>query len=146
VLLDSAATALEAIPWPADAARLRRQLAGRLADLGDREGALRELRRAHEVLSRLGAERELAKARDQFRELGARPPARSGGGAAGLTGRELEIARMAAERKSNKAIGRALGISPRTVGTHLSNIFRKLEVESRAELVDLARQGGMPEA
>jgi DNA-binding CsgD family transcriptional regulator len=140
VLLGTAAERLEAIPFVFDAARVRRQLAGRLADLGDREGALRELRRAHDVFVRLGAEHELGKTRGQFRELGVRPPARAGSpGAAGLSGRELEIARMVMARKSNKAISRALGISPRTVSTHLSNIFRKLEITTRGELADYVR-------
>jgi DNA-binding CsgD family transcriptional regulator len=53
-----------------------------------------------------------------------------------LTGREIEIAQMVGERKSNKAIGDALAISPRTVSTHLTNIFRKLDVTTRAELAE----------
>ena len=95
-----------------DAARVRRQLARALAETGDREGATRELRRAHEVFARLGAEPELKATREQLRELGARPPVRShAAGAAGLTGRELEIVRLVAERRSNKEIGAALDIS-----------------------------------
>jgi DNA-binding CsgD family transcriptional regulator len=58
---------------------------------------------------------------------------------AGLTGRELEIARMVAQRKSNKDIGLALDISARTVSTHLSNIFGKVGVTSRGELADFIR-------
>jgi DNA-binding CsgD family transcriptional regulator len=140
VLLGQAAEQLEAIPFVFDAARVRRQFAGRLADLGDREGALRELRRAHDTFQALGAEHELNKTRGQFRELGVRPPARAAvAGAAGLSGRELEIARMVMARKSNKAISRALGISPRTVSTHLSNIYRKLEITTRGELADYVR-------
>jgi DNA-binding CsgD family transcriptional regulator len=46
---------------------------------------------------------------------------------------------MVMARKSNKAISRALGISPRTVSTHLSNIFRKLEITTRGELADYVR-------
>jgi DNA-binding CsgD family transcriptional regulator len=145
-LLSEAAQSLEAIPIVPEAARLRRQLAGRLADIGDRDAALRELRHVHEVFSALGAEPELAKARGQFRELGAKPPTRSAGeGVEGLTGRETEIARMAGMRQSNKAIARALDISPRTVSTHLSNIFRKLGVASRSELIELVRSGRLPE-
>ncbi|MGH7620483.1 MAG: helix-turn-helix transcriptional regulator, partial [Gemmatimonadaceae bacterium] len=143
-LLQGAIEALEAIPYVPDAARLRRQLARALAETGDREGATRELRRAHEVFAHLGAERELDATREQLRELGARPPTRSvTQGVAGLTGRELEIVRLVAARLSNKEIGTALGISARTASTHLSNIFSKLGVTSRGELADLAREAGL---
>jgi ATP/maltotriose-dependent transcriptional regulator MalT len=143
-LLQGAVDALEAIPYVPDAARLRRQLARALAETGDREGATRELRRAHEVFAHLGAERELDATREQLRELGARPPSRSQTqGIAGLTGRELEIVRLVAARRSNKEIGTALGISARTASTHLSNIFSKLGVDSRGELADLAREAGL---
>jgi len=145
-LLRGAADALDAIPFVADAARVRRQLARVLADAGDRDGATRELRRAHEVFAHIGAQRELDATREQLRELGARPPVRNATtGVAGLTGRELEIVRLVAARRSNKEIGQALGISARTASTHLSNIFAKLNVASRGELADLAREGGMTE-
>ena len=62
----------------------------------------------------------------------------SGAGAAGLTGRELEIVRLVADRKSNKSIAKELEISPRTVTTHLSNIFQKLDIGSRSELAKMA--------
>jgi DNA-binding CsgD family transcriptional regulator len=141
VLLRDAAASLEAVPVVADAARVRRQLARVLAESGDREGATRELRRVHEVFVRLGAERELDLARQQLRDLGARPPSRASlAGTEGLTARELEIARMVAARKSNKEIGRALNISPRTVSTHLTNVFTKLGVGSRGELADFVRE------
>jgi DNA-binding CsgD family transcriptional regulator len=68
-----------------------------------------------------------------------------GTGVAGLTARELEIARMAALRKANKEIAAALQISARTVSTHLSNIFAKLGVESRGELADYVREKGLLE-
>lgn len=143
-LIREACAALEAIPMLPDAARLRRQLAGRLAETGDRAGALIELRRVHDMFARMGAESELAKARGMFREIGAKPPARTTtSGADGLTGRELEIAQMVADGKSNKAIGKVLDISPRTVSTHLSNIFRKLDVASRGELADYVRRRGI---
>jgi DNA-binding NarL/FixJ family response regulator len=145
-MLRHAAESLEAIPVIPDAARLRRQLAGRLADLGDRDGALAELKRVHEIFAQLGAEHELSKTRLQFREVGAKPPAaQRAEGADGLTAREAEIARLVALRKSNKAIGQALGISPRTVSTHLSAVFRKLDVSTRAELADYIRSNPLPE-
>jgi len=47
-----------------------------------------------------------------------------------VTGREVEIIRLIALRKSNKAIGQALGISPRTVTIRLSNIYREITISS----------------
>lgn len=143
-LLRRGADALDAVPWVFDAARVRRKLAWVLAALGDRDGASRELRHAHDVFVRLGAETELTLTRDLIREFGLRPPARvSTPGVAGLTGREVDVARLAAAHKSNKEIASTLEISPRTVSTHLSNIFLKLEVTSRGELADVARKEGL---
>ena len=130
---------LEAVPYIPYAARLRRILAGRLADVGDRDGAISELRRVHDTFVKLGAQRDLEKTRVQFQEVGARPPGKSAGqGAEALTERELEIVRLVAGSKSNKAIGKALDISPRTVSTHLSNIYAKLEIGSREQLAEIA--------
>ena len=140
-LLRAAAERLEAVPFVPDAARVRRQLARALAETGDRDGAARELRRAHDVFARLGAQPELDATREQLRALGARPPALvAARGAEGLTGREIEIIQLVVARRSNKESGVALGISPRTVSTHLSNIFEKMGVASRGELADIARE------
>ena len=107
---------------------------------------MRELKRAHEVFVKLRATAELDATRESLRNVGVRPPSRSAvAGAAGLTGREMEISRMVALRKSNKEIGGALKISSRTVSTHLSNIFLKLSVESRGELADFVRENGLLE-
>ncbi|HET9777186.1 MAG TPA: LuxR C-terminal-related transcriptional regulator, partial [Gemmatimonadaceae bacterium] len=143
-LLRSSVEQLEAIPFPPQAAKIRRRLAGALMEIGEREEGMRELRKAHDVLAKLGATAELSGTREEMRERGVRPPPKSiTPGAAGLTGREIEIARMVASRKSNKEIGGALQISARTVSTHLSNIFLKLSVGSRGELADFVRQNGL---
>jgi DNA-binding CsgD family transcriptional regulator/tetratricopeptide (TPR) repeat protein len=143
-LLRSSVSQLEAIPFPPQAARIRRRLAGALVEVGEREEGMRELRKAHDVLARLEAAEELTGTREEMRERGVRPPPKTiATGAAGLTGREIEIARMVATRKSNKEIGGALQISSRTVSTHLSNIFLKLSVGSRGELADFVRQNGL---
>lgn len=142
--LERAAEQLEALQYPHFGARMRRQLARALSEAGDREAAARELRRAHDLFARMGAAAELDATREQLRALGFRPPAKTvGEGAAGLTAREMEIARMVAARKANKEIGAALKISSRTVSTHLSNIFSKLSVESRGELADYVREKGL---
>lgn len=59
-----------------------------------------------------------------------------------LRPREVEVLRAAAKGISNKEIGIELGISERTVQTHLVNIFRKLDVGSRTEAVLQALKEG----
>jgi DNA-binding CsgD family transcriptional regulator len=148
VLLREAAEQLEAVPFMPDATRLRRQLAGRLAEIGERDDAVRELRLVHDRLLYLGAETELRKARAQFRELGLRPPPRGivrGHGTGVLTGREFAVAALVATRKSSKAIAHELGISKRTVDAHLTNVYRKLDIHRREELADLVRTGAIGE-
>jgi DNA-binding CsgD family transcriptional regulator len=143
-LLKGAIEDLEKVPWVYDAARLRRWYADVLMRLGDQEGAVRELRKSHEVLAGLGAKVEMDRAREMMKQLGLRLPAReaaSGKRAAKLTDRETDIARLVAARKSNKEIAAALGISARTVTTHVANIFSKLGVSSRGELADRMRDG-----
>ena len=66
---------------------------------------------------------------------------------AALTPRELEVLRLLAAGKSNQEIALARGVSPRTVANQLAQVFRKLEVSSRWELVSLCRAdaGGPPD-
>jgi DNA-binding CsgD family transcriptional regulator len=138
-MLRGSAERLESVPFVWDAARVRRQLAARLIDLGERDEAIAELRAVHDVFARLGARFELDKTREMLREQGARPPTRTAGrGGGALTDRETLIVRLVARGASNKAIAKELGISPRTVTTHLSNVYRKLEIASRNELAALA--------
>jgi DNA-binding NarL/FixJ family response regulator len=54
-----------------------------------------------------------------------------------LTSRELELVKLAIAGESNKSIAFALGLTEGTVKVHFSNVFRKLNVQSRAELMDL---------
>jgi DNA-binding CsgD family transcriptional regulator len=51
-----------------------------------------------------------------------------------LTERELQVARLVVERKTNRQIAAELFLSQKTVETHLRNIFRKLGVSSRVAL------------
>ena len=51
--------------------------------------------------------------------------------------------RLVAEGLPNRAIGARLGVSPRTVGTHLDHIFAKLGVATRTAAAHAARQAGL---
>jgi DNA-binding CsgD family transcriptional regulator len=131
---------LDASPLPDHASRLRRALAQALAAFGKPDEALKELRIAHDTFARLGAAGQLEKVRQKMRTLGGRPPSkRSVKGMGTLTGRESEVARLVAVHRTNPEIGEALHISARTVSTHLSNIFEKTGVKSRAELTDYVK-------
>ena len=62
---------------------------------------------------------------------------------AGLTPRELEIARLAGQGLPNLGIGTKLGISPATVKIHLHQIYRKLNLSGRIALMVYARDNDL---
>jgi LuxR family transcriptional regulator, maltose regulon positive regulatory protein len=74
--------------------------------------------------------------------LGSRPR-RPVQAAAPLTERELAVLRLLPTRLSTREIGRELYVSPNTVRSHVQAIYRKLQVNSRAEAVTNARQLGL---
>lgn len=85
------------------------------------------------------AEIELEAARRTFEQLGARPDVirvqTSGAlatSACGLTNRELQVLRLVATGRTNRSIADELGLSEKTVARHISNIFNKLDLSSRA--------------
>jgi DNA-binding CsgD family transcriptional regulator len=66
---------------------------------------------------------------------------RSGDPLAVLTGRERQIAQLAASGRASRDIAAQLSLSPRTVDTHLSRVYRKLNLPSRAALASLVASG-----
>lgn len=54
-----------------------------------------------------------------------------------LSGRETEVMALAARGRDSRVIQEALGVSPSTVSTHMQNMYRKLDIHSRQELIDL---------
>jgi DNA-binding NarL/FixJ family response regulator len=108
----------------------RRVLASALAGAGDIDGAEEELRRAKASLAECGAMRMHADVvAEQRRVAAARPRQRV---SVALTRREQEIAGLVTVGHTNQQIGTLLAISPRTVENHLSRIFAKFDVTSRA--------------
>jgi DNA-binding NarL/FixJ family response regulator len=137
--LASAAAADEA-GAPVEAA-LARTLAGlALAQAGERDRAATELQRAARTFEDRRALRYRDQAERELRKLGYRIHRRTRPGSAdgtrleSLTERELQLARLVADRKTNPEIAAELFLSQKTVETHLRNIFRKLGVASRVEL------------
>jgi DNA-binding CsgD family transcriptional regulator len=134
-----AAELADAIGLPVEAA-LARTIAGRaLAELGDRDGAVGELELAATALDRCGAVRYRDAAQRALRQLGQHihrrtRPGDAAGGVGALTGRELEIAQLIVDRKTNAEIARELFLSKKTVETHIRNMFRKLDAGSRVEI------------
>ncbi len=61
----------------------------------------------------------------------------------GLTARELEVLRLVSQGLSDKVIAKTLTISPATVGRHLSTVYGKLEVRSRAQATQWALEHGV---
>jgi DNA-binding NarL/FixJ family response regulator len=109
---------------PYDAARTRVGLGNALRALGDHDSAALEFDAAIAVFQELGADPDLQ-----------RTVALAGGRAAtpgGLSAREAEVVRLVARGQTNRQIATVLGISERTVDRHVSNIFAKLDVSSRA--------------
>jgi DNA-binding CsgD family transcriptional regulator len=64
-------------------------------------------------------------------------------GPAGLTEREVEVLKLLAHGLSNKEIAGRLVISPKTVGTHIEHIYRKIDASSRATASLFAVQHGL---
>jgi DNA-binding CsgD family transcriptional regulator len=88
------------------------------------------LEQALAVFEQLGARLWAERARAELARIGGRRAAATGE----LTPTERRIAALAAEGRSNKEIATALFVTPKTVGTQLSRIYRKLGVHSRTEL------------
>jgi DNA-binding NarL/FixJ family response regulator len=140
---------------------------------GDPRAALRDLRSAHRSWRHLGvphqaarvrvligaacrqlgdgasAELEFEAARKGLEELGAGPDlerlARLTGSprVGGLSRRESEVLMLVAAGKTNRAIATELFISEKTVARHVSNVFRKLRLSSRAEATAWAFKHGL---
>jgi DNA-binding CsgD family transcriptional regulator len=144
-LLQRAIAQLEAVPFPFDAARTRLRLARVQLERGARDDALHETRAALDMFVQLGARPAADETRTLLQELGARvgTVVRADHALGALTPRELDIVRLVAQRLSNKEIGARLGITARTAGTHLANIYDKLDVRDRTALGDLAREHGL---
>ena len=128
--LRDAEAAWQELDAPYEAARVRTLVARACAALGDDDSAALELDAARDVFARLGARPDLeglAEADESH----------------GLSPRELQVLRLVAGGETNKAIAAALVLSERTVERHVSNIFAKLAVSTRAAATAYAYEHGL---
>ncbi|MDJ0396511.1 LuxR family transcriptional regulator [Rhodococcus sp. G-MC3] len=108
---------------------------------GRRRDCRLHLRTAHELLSGAGIDAFAQRAADELRATGEKARSRSGHAQDQLTSQELHIARLVATGATSNEVAARLFISPRTVDTHLRNIFRKLGISSRRQLRDRSDLG-----
>jgi len=131
--LRRACTRLQDLEAPYDVARVRVHIGLAYRALGDSDTAEMELDSARAAFERLGAAPDLARV-DELTGTVAYETA------GGLTPREVEVLRLVATGKTNRAIAAELFLSEKTVARHLSNIFTKLGVSSRSAATAYAYQ------
>jgi DNA-binding CsgD family transcriptional regulator len=95
------------------------------------------LRSAVETFQRLGATPWEKRARAELRATGERARRREPSTLTDLTPQQIQIARLVAEGATNKEVATQLFLSPRTVDYHLRNVFMKLGITSRGDLIRL---------
>jgi DNA-binding CsgD family transcriptional regulator len=120
---------------------------GRVLAKADRGAAVGAFTKAATLAGELGARSQQRLATQELRRLGVRTWRRGPGedepGLAGLTPREVEVARLAADGTSNQEIASSLAISPRTVERHITNALTKLGLRNRTELATAVHSAGL---
>ena len=119
---------------PFDLARIQLLYGEHLRRERRRTDARLQLRTALKRLERLQAEPWAERARVELRASGETARKRDPSTISHLTPQELQVARYVAEGLSNKAIAAQLFLSPRTIDSHLRNVFTKLGITSRTQL------------
>jgi DNA-binding CsgD family transcriptional regulator/tetratricopeptide (TPR) repeat protein len=128
-------------PWRFDRARARLDLGAALRRAGERRSGRELLTEAMDEAHAIGAAPLADRAAQELRASGARPRKRAVTGFDALTPSELRVARLAAEGRSNREIAQELFVTMATVETHLTRVYRKLDLDGRERL-----PGALPEA
>ncbi len=149
----AAAAILETYGQALERAGLNLELLWTRIDLGrclarlDRDRGVAAFTSAAELADACGAVSEGRLVAQALRGLGVRAWRRGaatiGGGLAGLSKRELEISRRVADGASNREIGEALVVSPKTIERHVTNILAKVGLRNRTELASLVRSASV---
>jgi ATP/maltotriose-dependent transcriptional regulator MalT len=134
--LRAACAAWAELDAPYDHARSRALVGRARQQLGDIDTGRLDLAAARQVFQRLGATPDVGRIDTLLRRAGTDPEGR-------LSSREVEVLRLVAAGMTNSAIAAELFISEKTVARHLSNIFTKLGVSSRAASTAYAYEHGL---
>jgi ATP/maltotriose-dependent transcriptional regulator MalT len=121
---------------PYESARARELIGRACSELGDVDTARLESEAARDTFARLGAADDLARIEGRS-ELGRAVDSHE------LTDRELEVLRLLSAGETNREIAEGLVVSVRTVDRHVSNIYAKLGVSSRAAATGYAYEHGL---
>src|SRR5512143_1486587 len=128
-------TGFHDVESPHESARVRVLVGLACRKLGDEDSAAMEFDAARRDFQKLGAAPDLGRVKALCRP--------ASGATAALTAREVQVIVLVATGRTNRAIAEELSISEKTVARHVSNIFTKLGLESRAAATAYAYQNGL---
>jgi DNA-binding CsgD family transcriptional regulator/tetratricopeptide (TPR) repeat protein len=123
--LRAAGSAWRELEAPYETARVRVLIGLACGALGDAETSAMEFDDARKIFEQLGAKPEI----QRLDALSRRP---SGPTPGGLSTREVQVLRLVASGKTNRAIAKELGLSEKTIARHVHNCLTKIGVSSRA--------------
>jgi DNA-binding CsgD family transcriptional regulator len=127
---------------PFEHARTELEYGDRLRRINRRRDARPHLRAALEAFDDLEAAPWLDRAHAALRATGETVGRREPSGRERLTPQELQISLLVCEGRTNREIGATMFLSPKTVEFHLTRVYRKLDIHSRAELIRLLTREG----
>jgi class 3 adenylate cyclase/DNA-binding CsgD family transcriptional regulator len=139
-LLREAVEVLAESPARLEYARALVDLGAALRRANSRSEARERLREGIELALKCGATALVEHANDELAATGAHRRTIMLSGLEALTASERRVAQLAAEGTSNKEIAQSLFVTVKTVEMHLGRVYRKLELNSRAQLADALGQ------
>ncbi len=134
--LERADVVTRGVPIRLERARVLVELGAALRRRGRSREAQPPLREGLDLADRCGAAPLAVRAREELLAAGARPRRARITGRDALTASELRVCRMAADGATNREIAQALFVGLRTVETHLTKSYDKLEIDGRDGLAD----------
>jgi DNA-binding CsgD family transcriptional regulator len=133
---EDALAAHERLPDPLEHGRTWLALGQAMRRAGHRRDAREALQRALSICDEIGAVLWAGQVRAELDRLGGRTPSPDT-----LTGAEARVAHLVVEGRTNREVAAALFVTERTVESHLTSIYRKLDIRSRRELAHRLADG-----